>query len=155
MEDVERAIERVVYGYTERLDAGDLRGAAEILAPARWKVSPDDIGITRTDDIHSFLERSVMRYDDGTPRTKHVVTNLLIDYDDNVPHQAQSRSYFTVLQQLDDFPLQPIMGGRFHDWFERVDGEWRLMERVILSDLFGDLSRHVRGVPFAAPNGAL
>ena len=144
MEDLERAVARVVYGYAERLDAGDVTGAAEILAPARWKRTPDDIGITGTDAIAEFLDSSVSRYDDGTPRTKHLVTNLVIEHDEKVPHQARARSYFVALQQLDDFPLQPIMAGRFHDWFEHVDGEWRLMERVIFADLFGDVSHHIR-----------
>jgi hypothetical protein len=55
-----------------------------------------------------------------------------------------ARSYFTVFQALPDFPLQPIIAGRYHDAFERVDGTWRFADRLILSDLIGDLSRHLR-----------
>ena len=149
MEDVRRAIERIVYGYAERVDAGDFAGMAELFSHARYKPAPDDIGITGVDNIRQLMESMVIRYEDGTPRTKHVTTNLVIETDENVPHQALARSYFTVLQQLDDFPLQVIIAGRYHDWFEYTDGEWRLMERVILCDLFGDLSRHLRGDPFA------
>ena len=90
----------------------------------------------------------VRRYDDGTPRTKHVTTNLVIDADD-AAGTATARSYFTVLQQLEDFPLQPVIAGRYHDTFERVDDDWRLTERVILCDLVGDLSRHLTVDPFA------
>ena len=54
----------------------------------------------------------------GTPHTKHLVTNLVIDVDD-VAGTASARSYFTVLQSLPDFPLQPIIAGRYRDDFER------------------------------------
>jgi hypothetical protein len=71
----------------------------------------------------------------------------VIDADD-AAGTAHARSYFTVLQQVDDFPLQIVIAGRYHDRFERVDGEWRLTERVILCDLIGDLSRHLTIDPF-------
>ena len=56
--------------------------------------------------------------------------------------RAVARSYFTVFQAPPDFPLQPIVIGRYHDAFARVDGAWRFADR--LSDLIGDLSRHLR-----------
>lgn len=90
----------------------------------------------------------VRRYDDGTPHTKHVTTNLVIDADEDAG-TATARSYFTVFQQVDDFPLQAVIAGRYHDTFAKVDGEWRLTERVYLCDLFGDLSRHLTTDPFA------
>jgi hypothetical protein len=95
------------------------------------------------------MEQMVKRYDDGTPRTKHVTTNLVIDADDDAA-TATARSYFTVFQQLKGFPLQPVIAGRYHDSFARVDGEWCLTERVILCDLIGDLSHHLTVDPFAA-----
>ena len=45
----------------------------------------------------------------------------------------------------DDFPLQPIIAGRYSDRFERVDGVWRFSERIIHPELYGDLSHHLRG----------
>ena len=59
--------------------------------------------------------------------------------------EATSRSYYTVFQQVDDEPLQPIIAGRYHDRFELVDGAWRWAERdYSLVDRVGDLSRHLR-----------
>ena len=66
----------------------------------------------------------------------------MIDVDE-AADTATSRSYFTVLQALEDFPLQTIIAGRYHDRFGRVDGIWRFSERMILPDLLGDLSRHL------------
>ncbi|EUA56422.1 snoaL-like domain protein [Mycobacterium xenopi 4042] len=90
-----------------------------------------------------FWRAAVVLYPDGTPRTKHVVTNPIIEIDEDAG-TASCRSYYTVLQQIDDFPLQPIVVGRYHDGFERVDGAWRFCFRdYTLVDLVGDLSRHL------------
>jgi 3-phenylpropionate/cinnamic acid dioxygenase small subunit len=150
--DARSAIEHIVFGYAERVDAGDFAGVAELFARARYRGGgADDPGTEGSAPVLETLEQMVKRYDDGTPRTKHVTTNLVID-EDEAAGIASSRSYFTVFQQLDGFPLQPIIAGRYHDSFARVDGEWSLTERVILCDLFGDLSHHLTVDPFAAPS---
>jgi len=56
---------------------------------------------------------------------------------------ATARSYYTVFQRLDDFPLQPIIAGRYHDSFRRIEGRWWFDTRVMIVDLVGDLSRHL------------
>ena len=88
------------------------------------------------------------RYDgvilyDGVPNTKHVISNVTIEIADDRA-SASARSYFTVLQGRPDFALQPIIAGRYHDRFERADGEWRFADRQIIPDLIGDLSHHLR-----------
>jgi hypothetical protein len=80
---------------------------------------------------------------DGRPSTKHVLSNVTITLGRD-GRSASSRCYFTVMQARPDFPLQPILCGRYHDAFDRVDGEWRYADRLILPDLVGDLSRHMR-----------
>jgi SnoaL-like domain len=147
--EVRNAIERIVYGYAARVDLGDFEGVAQLFACAKYKGGgPDDPGVDGSEPVQQIFETMVRRYDDGTPRTKHVTTNLVIDADEDAG-TATARSYYTVLQQLDGFPLQPIIAGRYHDTFDRVDGEWRLTERVIFCDLIGDLSRHLTIDPFA------
>jgi hypothetical protein len=146
--DARPAIERIVYGYAERVDAGDFAGLAELFQHATYKGGgPDDPGVVGAAAVLAIQERMVRRYPDGTPRTKHVTTNLVVDTDEDAG-TASARSYFTVLQQVDDFPLQAVIAGRYHDRFEHVDGEWRLTERVIFCDLIGDLSHHLTIDPF-------
>ena len=90
-----------------------------------------------------MLRDSLIVYDDGTPRTKHITSNLAIEVDE-AAGTAVSRSYFTVLQALPDMTLQPIVSGRYEDRFERRDGQWRFVERRVRTDLVGDVSRHLR-----------
>ena len=150
MSDARNAIEHIVYGYADRVDAGDFAGVAALFSHAKYKGGgPEDPGVDGAAPVQKIFETMVRRYDDGTPRTKHVTTNLVIDVDGGAG-TATARSYYTVFQQVDDTALQPIIAGRYHDQFAVLDGAWRLVERVIFCDLIGDLSRHLTIDPFAA-----
>ena len=150
MSDARNAIEHIVYGYADRVDAGDFAGVAALFSHAKYKGGgPEDPGVDGAAPVQKIFETMVRRYDDGTPRTKHVTTNLVIDADEEAG-AATARSYYTVFQQVDGTPLQPIIAGRYHDQFAVLDGAWRLVERVIFCDLIGDLSRHLTIDPFAA-----
>ena len=48
-----------------------------------------------------------------------------------------------MLQGLPDFPLQPIVAGRYEDRFERAAGGWQFAERRMFVELVGDVSRHL------------
>jgi hypothetical protein len=48
-----------------------------------------------------------------------------------------------VFQQTDELPLQPIIGTRNFDRFEKVDGQWRFAARRIEVDLLGNVSAHM------------
>jgi hypothetical protein len=76
---------------------------------------------------------------EGSPRTRHVNTNLIIELDGNT---ATSRNYFTVFQQSTTLPLQPIATGRYVDKFEFVDGRWRFCDRLMGDAMVGNISEH-------------
>ena len=133
-------IERLVFEYARRIDAGDFDGVADLLAHAVVKASGRVLADRDRGAVLRMYETSTRRYEDGTPRTKHMVTNLVVDVDGGV---ASARSYFTVLQALADFPLQAVIAGRYQDRFELADGAWRFAERDIVPELYGDLSRHL------------
>ena len=136
------AIAALVYGYAERIDAGDLAGVAALFADAVYR---SDRGghYEGAAAVTEVLTRLVKLHEDGTPRTKHVTTNLVVEVD-GAAGTAAARSYFTVLQQTAAIPLQVIVAGRYHDRFVRTDGRWRFAERVVYMDLVGDLSDHLR-----------
>jgi 3-phenylpropionate/cinnamic acid dioxygenase small subunit len=138
----EAEIANLLYRYAEYMDGGDFAGAASLFEHAVLRVGGGDTATTDAAGMLAFWTNLVIVYPDGTPRTKHVVTNPIIEIGDST---ATCRSYYTVLQQTDDFPLQVIVSGRYHDRFERVDGRWRFSYRdYSMMDLVGDLSRHLR-----------
>jgi 3-phenylpropionate/cinnamic acid dioxygenase small subunit len=137
------AVENLLYTYAERIDAGDLEGVADLFAEA--EITNESGGAVRR-GREQVLEmyRAVTRIypDCGTPRTRHVTTNVIVEADEE-RGTAASRSYYTVFQQTSELALQPIIAGRYHDSFARIDGEWRFTSRRIFCDLFGDLSHHL------------
>ena len=135
------AITALVMSYAERLDAGDLDGVASLFAHATWRSAARREPLRGATAVRRAYD-AVLLYD-GSPCTRHVLTNLVVQLDG--PERATARSYFTVLQARPDFRLQPIICGRYHDTFVRVGGTWRFADRFILTDLIGDLSRHLRG----------
>jgi 3-phenylpropionate/cinnamic acid dioxygenase small subunit len=146
-DDPVEAIHRLIYRYAELLDAGDFAGVGALFADATYRAEVSPGKIHRHEgaaEVQALLERLVITYHDGTPRTKHVMTNMVVDVDGGV---ATSRTYFTVFQSVPpDLPLQPVIAGRYHDAFDvGPDGRWRFVDRMIYSDLFGEMTRHVRG----------
>jgi 3-phenylpropionate/cinnamic acid dioxygenase small subunit len=139
----ETQIANLLYRYAECMDSGDLAGAASLFEHARLRVGGGGDGTIDAATMLGFWKAAVKLYPDGTPRTKHVVTNPIIDVDDDAG-TASCRSYYTVLQQTDDLPLQAIVTGRYHDEFQRVAGRWRYSFRdYTLIDMIGDVSHHL------------
>ncbi len=142
MTDSARAIENLIAEYAERIDAGDFDGVAALLAEAVVGAVGESGGLTGPDRVRQMFESTTRRYEDGTPRTRHVTTNIWIEVDED-SGAAESRSSFTVLQAVPGLALQPIVVGRYEDRFERHQGRWRFAERRFRIDLWGDVSRHL------------
>ena len=142
MSDDWHAIETLIMTYAERVDLGDFAGVADLFDGATYRSAlGDDVMVQNgRDAVLVTFETMVRRYPDGTPRTKHVTTNVIVELDGDV---ATAHSYYTVMQQTDALALQPIICGRYHDRFERRGGEWCFADRLIFSDLIGDLSQHL------------
>ena len=151
------AISKLIYGYAEALDGGDLERVARILAHA---VVRTDAGAFRGEgEVREMYRRFTTFYDaDGqkcspdvagaTPRTRHVTTNLMIDLADDL-RSASARCYFTVFQAVPGtIELQPIVRGAYRDAFEQAGEQWRFSERVMITDGVGNVAHHLNEIPF-------
>jgi hypothetical protein len=137
------AVTKLLYTYAERIDAGDFDGIGELLQHATLTFEGYSDTVTSRDSITRLYERSTRRYDDGTPLSKHVITNVMVDVGEEA-HTARSRSYFTVLQAVAGaLALQPVIAGRYRHGYERVDDAWRVTSMHVVIDLVGDLSHHM------------
>lgn len=136
-----RSIENLIYAYAERIDAGDLPAVAALFRHGRIEAVPG-VFFEGEDQVRGLYESSTRLYEDGTPRTRHTTTNVAITVDESAG-TANARSYYTVFQQTEALPLQPIISGHYHDCFHRVDGEWCFDTRQMFVDLTGDLSHHL------------
>lgn len=126
--------------YSERFDEGDFEGFGALFEHGTW--FPTAAEGKGAGPARRWCEENVLLYD-GSPRTKHVITNIRMDID-AAGGVATARSYVTVWQHLQDFPLQVIFIGRYRDRIERVDERWCFRERLVIPDVMGDMSRHLR-----------
>jgi hypothetical protein len=117
--------------YAELVDDGDFAGLGAMLADATFTGS--GAPVSGPNAIEKVFRGMLIVYDDGTPRTRHVTTNVVIEADAEAG-TAVSRVYFTVLQALPGLALQPIVSGRYRDRFECCDGRWRLTLGGVLPD---------------------
>ena len=137
------AITRLIYTYAERIDAGDFAGVAELFEDATLTFEGFGDAINGREAIERLYARSTRRYEDGTPKTKHVMTNVVVDVAEDGA-TAASRSYFTVLQAVPgELALQPVIAGRYRHTYQKVDGHWRVATMHVIIDLTGDLGHHM------------
>ena len=134
----------LLYRYAERMDGGDLEGAAALFQHAHIKVQSRESFLDAA-DLLLLWKQHVTIYPCGTPRTKHVISNPIIEIDED-SGKATIRSYYTVFQATHELPLQPIAAGRYHDEFERVGQTWRFSFRdYSLLEFTGDMRFHLKG----------
>lgn len=146
MSDAARDIEKLVYTYAERIDAGDLDGVAALFAHGRIcgvEDGPPETVFEGTARVRQMYEMATRLYDDGTPKTKHFTTNVRIDVDEDAG-TARASAYYCVTQATPELPLQVIVTGHYRDTFHRVDGAWWFDSRTMYVDQIGDTSRHLK-----------
>ena len=139
----EREIENLIATYAFLVDDGEFDKLGVLLD--RCDLTLGSGPTIRGNEAVAKLARDALQvFEDGTPRTRHVTSNMIIEVDENAG-TARARAYYTVFQAVHDFPLQPIACGRYRDRFERIDGKWHFAERFVQTDLAGDVSHHRRG----------
>jgi len=143
LETPNETITKLLFTYAERIDAGDFAGVAEVFAHATLTFEGFPDTVSGAPAVQAVYERTTRRYEDGTPRTKHVMTNVMVDVDDDAL-AARSRSYFTVLQAVPGaLALQPIIAGRYRHTYTCRAGQWEFASMHIIIDLVGDLGHHM------------
>jgi 3-phenylpropionate/cinnamic acid dioxygenase small subunit len=145
--DPAREVEHLLYRYAEAIDGGDFASVGDLFRHGRICGEGGGGPVTLAegaDGVADFYRSQVRLDDDGTPRTRHVTTNAIIEVDTEAG-TATSRSSYTVFQEIDPLPLQAIIVGRYRDTFHRIGGAWCFESRTMVADLTGDLSQHLRG----------
>lgn len=141
-------IAELLYRYAELVDAGDFDGVGELLGRASFG-GPDTPAVTGADNIAALFAMAIRRFpegggrhraDPGTPKTRHLVLNLIIEIDGRA---ATARSTFCVVQATDRVALAPIVVGRYYDCFARDRDGWYFTERIADVEMVGDVSDHL------------
>lgn len=153
-------IEKLIYGYAEALDDGDLARVSQLFA--RAEVEPQSGWVLRGGDaVAEMFAKHTIFYDakgpadpwapGAKPHTRHCVTNLVIDVAED-GRSASAKSYVVVFQARPELPLQAVFRNRYRDRFACEGGVWHFTHREMLHDDFGagDTSQHL----YREPRGA-
>lgn len=142
MSEAHESIRNLLGRYCELMDAGQFAGLAELFAHATLADEHGNVFATGSGEVHRMWDAQTILYN-GSPRTRHVTANPVIDVDEQAGI-AQVSSSYVVFQGTDDLPLQPIVTGRYLDTFTRGDAGWHFTQRRYAIDHVGDLSHHLR-----------
>jgi hypothetical protein len=138
----ERAIENLIAQYAFFVDDGDFAELGRLFEDGQLVLN-GSAPMTGSRAVEAFAHDMLRTYEDGTPRTRHVTTNLIVEIDP-AGEAATSRSYYTVFQATAGFPLQAIACGRYSDRFALRAGKWVFTHREVRTELVGNVSYHRR-----------
>jgi len=138
------AIRNLLGRYCELIDAGDFDGLGDLLAGAVLRDEAGNETARGRDGVVRLYTAATKRHADGTPRTRHLTVDSIIEVDEPAG-TATARSAYVVLQATSSVALQPIISGRYHDRFVRdaATDTWSFTDRTMTVDLVGDLSDHL------------
>lgn len=137
------SVEALLRRYAELIDAGDFDGVGALFSEGAIAMPDGSVLAEGAPAVAAMYEATTIRHADGTPRTRHLVTNVVIEYgaDDR---SARVESDFVVLQQVaPGDPIVPIATGHYVDRMARDARGWRFVERRMVPQLFGDVSEHL------------
>jgi SnoaL-like domain len=124
------AIRDVLYRYARGVDRADLE-----LLKSCYHPEAVDAHWTFIGNAHEFAEEILRPHQLGQiPLVKHFITNILIELDGD--RAFVESSYICML----DLPLDEgahshlVSHGRYLDLFERRDGEWKILSRLLVSE---------------------
>jgi 3-phenylpropionate/cinnamic acid dioxygenase small subunit len=138
------AITKLMFRYAECVDTADFDGLSTLFANGVMTSTSaaDEAGGMTGQQVGRFYAATNRVHEDGTLRTRHLATNVIVDIDE-AADSATARSYYVVFQATGKLPFQAIVGGRYDDDFKRVDGQWCFAKRVVHVDQIGDMSEHL------------
>jgi len=132
--------------YSHTVDGGDIEGFVALFEKGEWYVEGSTPNRGSKEVFENVLSKVII-YEDGTPRTRHVNSNIELSIDEK-SGTAKGQRYVTVLQQTDSLPLQAIFSGHYYDEFVKENGEWRFAKTVIHQPFVGDMSQHLKSEDF-------
>lgn len=124
-------ITNLVYRPAALIDSGDLTCAAALFRQAQIQLS-DNASWIDHQDLLSVWQIQFPATEDGSPGTRHLITNPIIEIDAE-QGTATCHSNYCIMQLGGPQPLQLSESGQTLDRLVRQDGEWRFDSRQYLN----------------------
>ncbi|MFM7069443.1 MAG: nuclear transport factor 2 family protein [Actinomycetes bacterium] len=136
------AAHALLAAYADAIDAGDFVAVAALFVDGALETAGGAALAAGRDEVLALYESTTKRHGDGTPRTAHLVSNVVVEPGDS-DAELIVHSRFCVMQATASVPLQPVVTGRYRDVLGLVGTEWRFVRRRVLPQLWGDVSDHL------------
>ena len=141
MRDGHWQILNLIHRFASHFDCGEFKQAAELFDHGVFLLSG---GRKVTADEMLAMWSDMLLLYDGSPRTRHTITNHIVEID-KLGVYASCASCYTVLQQIPGGPLNTILTGRYFDTFRLRDQEWVFHQRDYRHvEFVGDVSGHLK-----------
>lgn len=138
-----------------QLARGEDRRDAVLIAACYWPDSVTDYGVFKGsfDDYLAWVVPGA----DAITNTQHHVGQSYIELDnDTAKVETQVISYHRIDYGAGD-AHDTVIGGRYLDVFQKREGNWRIISRIMLYDWYQDWgasidwSQGIMGMPFSDP----
>ena len=123
------AIHELAARYNHAVDSGDGVGFAATFTDEGALVSGERI------QGRAALTAFAQGLPSRLPKTRHVVSNLVVEADPIDPDAATLRAYLALYAGVGEGGAPALVGlGTYADTLRREDGRWRFAERVFTAD---------------------
>jgi hypothetical protein len=125
----ERDIRRLLAEYVHGCDRGDAAVMGSVYAPESW----DDHGRVKAPGPEFSQVMTDKLIPESCETLSHLLGQSLIEIDGDT---AKSETYYIAVTRStnEGVPMCNQLGGRYIDSLERIDGEWKVKQRVCLRD---------------------
>ena len=137
-------MERKIFEVGYAIEKGDFQRVGELMGHAT--IGSDrqgrKTGGGSPEAIRDGYLKTNIVYPDRGRASKEIYHNILvdIDLDDN---RATSVTSYTVALQPPGDPFELLVAGMYEDEWERVDGEWRWVDRYVVVQYMNNLDKHM------------
>lgn len=138
MDDDRWQIGNLIARYAELLNLGEIEAVGELFRYGKITSEGNPNTYEGVDGVVDMYRQSVV-IGEKVPDTLIFTSNLQIEVDGD---SATSKAYFLVMHEGPS-GLAPVLAGRYHDRFRRIDDQWWFEHRHMFPDLRGDLSSHL------------
>lgn len=136
-------IERLFYRYAYGIDAGDFDGVSQILKKATLLNAHGETIAKGAAQIRQFYQTIIKIYPDtGTPKTQHVISNILIENETTFSLSATAN--YSVFQKLNNNKIEAIICGQYHSLFRLAVDGWEFHQHQTTPLMIGDMSQHLK-----------
>ena len=132
-------IRNLIARYAELLNLGQLDELGELFRYGRITAGGTSMVWAGSQEVVSMY-RNAVHFNEKLPDTLLFTSNLQIQIEGDT---AKCKAYYVAMHEMGG-AVVPVVAGRYHDEFRRIDGAWWFHERCMFRDLVGDLSTHLR-----------